>query len=194
MLAPPDVQSPHSAAIDPPWHRRVRSRIDTVLGTLIAVLLATMVVDVLWQVVSRDVLGAPSPWSEELARYLLVWLTLFGAAYAVGQQRHLAIDWLPGRATGKRRLRLAMLSHFMVALFALIVLVVGGGSLAGLVHRLGQHSAALGLPLALLYAALPLSGLLTMAYAGLDLLELRAGEPTLPEPALPSGPLRSPRR
>lgn len=154
---------------------------DAALGNLIGALLAIMVLDVLWQIVSRDLLGAPSPWSEELARYLLVWLTLFGAAYAVGQQRHLAIDWLPAQATGKRRRGLAVLAHLMVALFALLVLVIGGGALAALVRDLGQRSAALGIPLALLYAPLPLSGLLTIVYASLGVLALFEDAPAAPD-------------
>jgi TRAP-type C4-dicarboxylate transport system permease small subunit len=144
-----------------------------VLGAMIALLLAAMVIAVLWQVVSRYLLGAPSAWTEELARYLLVWLTLFGAAYAVGQKRHLAIDLVPGLATPLNRKRLATFSSLMIALFAFAVLVVGGGALTWLVHDLGQRSAALGIPLAIVYLAVPLSGLLTLVYAGLDRFDLR---------------------
>jgi TRAP-type C4-dicarboxylate transport system permease small subunit len=51
-----------------------------------------MVLNVAWQVLTRFVLQNPSSYTEELARYLLIWLGLLGAGYCVGQRSHLAID------------------------------------------------------------------------------------------------------
>ena len=62
----------------------------------------------MWQVLTRFVLGNPSSFTDELARYLLIWVGLFGAAYAIGKRTHLAIDLLPRgsiRGRGARRAR-----------------------------------------------------------------------------------------
>ena len=47
---------------------------------------------VIWQVISRYVIGKPSTVTDELARYLFMWVALIGAAYTTGLKRHLAID------------------------------------------------------------------------------------------------------
>ena len=145
----------------------LRAAVDRALGALLIVLLAASVVNVLWQVFSRYALGSPSSFTDELARYLLVWVGLMGSAYAAGQRLHVAVDLLPGRA-GRLRAASALFAHGVVALFSLAVLVVGGGGLVRLVVELGQHSAALGVSLAWVYLAAPLAGGLVVFYALCD--------------------------
>ncbi len=149
------------------FRQRARAALDRFIGGFLATLLAAMVLDVGWQILGRFVLGAPSAWTEELARFLLVWLGLFGAAYTFGRRQHLAVDLLPGALSAASAHRLRGLTDSLVALFALAVLTIGGTGLVTLVADLGQRSAALGVPLAWVYAALPASGLLTLAYAWL---------------------------
>ena len=119
----------------------------------------------LWQVFTRFVLRDPSTFTEELARYLLIWVGLLGAAYAAGQRKHLAVDLLPTRLAGRARRRLLRFIEACVLVFALAVLVVGGGRLVWVTLYLQQTSAALQVPLGYVYLALPLSGLLIAFYA-----------------------------
>ncbi len=56
---------------------------------------------VVWQVLSRYVLGKPSTVTDELARYLFMWVALIGAAYTTGLKRHLAIDLLTMKLDGE---------------------------------------------------------------------------------------------
>jgi TRAP-type C4-dicarboxylate transport system permease small subunit len=112
---------------------------------------------VLWQVATR-VGGSPSRWTEEATRYLLVWLGLLGGARAWLNRSHLAI--------GFAALVRPRLVELVVASFALVVLVGGGLRLVWLTTVLDQRSAALGLPLALVYLALPVAGALIAFDAG----------------------------
>ena len=73
----------------------VQRAVDAVLRVIISVIFAILVVCVVWQVVSRYVFGTPSTLTDELARFLFMWLALMGAAYSLGLKRHLAIDLLP---------------------------------------------------------------------------------------------------
>ena len=71
----------------------------------------------------------PSSFTEEIARYLLVWVGILGGAYAVGKRIHLAIDLLPTKLEGRRK---AMLELFIeVCIFVLrpwsSCLAVGSG-------------------------------------------------------------------
>jgi TRAP-type C4-dicarboxylate transport system permease small subunit len=139
--------------------------VDRALGWVLAALMGVAVVNVLWQVFTRFVLADPSSFTDELARYLLIWIGLLGASYAAGRQMHLAIDLLPTKLTGFPRFYLGVLIEACIFLFALSVLVIGGIHLVVLTLMLGQTSAALHVPLGYVYLALPLSGLLMMFYS-----------------------------
>ena len=162
----------------------MRKRIDVVLGWLLAALMGVAVLNVLWQVFTRWVLRSPSAYTDELARYLLIWIGLLGAGYAVGRKLHLAIDLLPASLSGSRALVLAVIIDVLVSGFALAVMVIGGLRLVALTLLLEQTSAALRVPLGYVYLALPLSGALIMFYAGSRIIEhvnaLRAGRRVVP--------------
>ena len=141
-----------------------KTRLDRLLGTCLSVLLALMLLDVLWGVLTRYALGAQAAWTEELARFLLIWIGLLGAAYVSGQRAHLNIDLLPQRLAPPQRRHLERLTAVLVGGFALVVLVLGGGRLIFIVESLGQRSPALRLPIGWVYAVLPISGLLVLYY------------------------------
>lgn len=139
----------------------MKTKVDTILGWVLVVMLGVMTLDVLWGVFTRYVMANQASWSEELARFLLIWIGILGAAYASGQRMHLSIDLL-----NEKPLRLIAA---LVILFALSVMVVGGTRLVLLTAELGQTSPALGLPMSLVYAVVPLSGLLIIYYQLPDL-------------------------
>lgn len=136
-------------------------------------LMSIAVANVLWQVFTRFVLADPSSFTDELARYLLIWIGLLGASYAAGAKMHLAIDLLPTKLTGIPRFYVGVLIETCIFLFALSVFVIGGSHLVALTLTLGQTSAALHVPLGYVYLALPLSGLLMMFYSVRAALEHR---------------------
>lgn len=144
---------------------RFAHELDAAIGRVLAALMAAAVLNVLWQVGSRFVLGDPSGYTDELARYLLVWIGVLGAAHVTGQKRHLAIEVLPLRFAARGRARLGLAAEAAVALFAAAVLVFGGGRLVLLTFELEQHSSALGIPLGLVYLVLPLSGALVLFHS-----------------------------
>lgn len=162
----------------------LRRALDRLLEAILALLLSAMTLAVLWQVASRYLLGDPSSVTEELARFLLIWLGLLGAAYAFGQKAHVALPGLLGVMERRVGLRTAALSRRLarwipilaVAALSLGVLVVGGLRLVSLVLDLEQRSAALGMPLGWVYLVLPLAGLLILLYCLCDVLDPLAGE------------------
>lgn len=163
---------------------RVKSAVDLVLGWFLVGLMGLAVVNVLWQVFTRFVVGDPSSFTDELARYLLIWVGLFGAAYASGKRAHLAIDLLRTKLRGRAVHWHGILIGVIVSTFALAVMVVGGVKLVSLSFLLGQTSAALGVPLGVVYLALPASGALIVFYFALFITErarlLRGLPPALP--------------
>ena len=129
------------------------------------ILMAANVLNVLWQVFTRFVLRDPSSFTEELARFLLIWVGLLGASYAAGKKMHLAIDVVLQGFKDKPRIWTEMAIQVIIFLFSLLVMVVGGMRLVAITLALNQISAALRVKLGYVYLVLPLSGLLIMFYA-----------------------------
>lgn len=171
---------------------RAKRLVDRVLGVVLIALMGIAVVNVLWQVFTRFVLNDPSAFTEELARFLLIWVGVLGAGYGVGQHDHLALELLPEYLTGRSQQWLKIAIQGFVILFALAVLVGGGLRLAYIQFTLGQTSASLGLPIGYVYLVLPLSGLVMIFYA---VSHISGSLRVLREesnPSEPSGASRSP--
>ena len=149
-----------------------KSKIDKIIGILLMVIMSVMVLNVTWQVFSRYILQAPSSFTDELSRYLLVWLGMLGAAYVAGQNNHLAIDLLPTKLYGKAKQRLLVVINVVIILFVIPVMILGGSNLVYITYTLEQKSATLQLPLAYVYAIIPFSGLLVLFYQFADLKKI----------------------
>lgn len=143
----------------------LRKIVDRVLERMVVVAMGALVLDVLWQVFTRFVLSDPSSFTEELARYLLIWVGLLGAAYAAGRNMHLALDLLQAKLRGKKARVMQIVIEFIVLAFAVAVLLVGGSRLVYVMLRLGQTSPALGIALGYVYAVVPISGLVIAFYS-----------------------------
>ena len=156
--------------------KALRAGIDWFLGWAICVLMAGMVINVLWQVFTRFVLRDPSSFTEEGARYMMIWVGLLGSAYAVGKKSHLALDLITSRLQGGRKRASEIIIQCVVLLFTLGVMVAGGGRLVWIQLSLGQQSAALQLKLGYVYLAVPLAGVFIAFYTIVFLIEAVRGE------------------
>lgn len=145
--------------------KKIKSILDTVIKWALIILMAGMTINVLWQVFTRFVLQDPSSFTEELARYSLVWTGILSAAYVAGQKMHLAIDLLPLKLTGKKRIYLELCIQICILVFAVLVMLIGGLRLVNITLTLNQISAALQIPLGYVYMVLPISGLIITFYS-----------------------------
>ncbi|WP_299108321.1 TRAP transporter small permease [uncultured Winogradskyella sp.] len=151
----------------------VRKNIDSILSKLLILIMGIMVVNVLWQVFTRFIVGTPSSFTDELARYLMIWLGILGAAYVSGKNMHVAIDVLPQKATVKTQKKLKLVVYVIIVVFALFAMVMGGSRLVYITYVLDQQSPALQIPLAMVYLAIPLSGLLIIYYKISDIINIK---------------------
>ncbi len=142
------------------------------LEVMLVVLMSVLVLDVLWQVSSRYILNSPSSFTDELAGYLLIWVSLLGAAYVAGRKEHLAIDILLRKSPPERQKKLMISIEIIILLFALLVMVVGGVWLVYTRFILDVKSAALELPLGYVYVVLPLSGMVISYYSVYHIIQL----------------------
>ncbi|MEM9632780.1 MAG: TRAP transporter small permease [Pseudomonadota bacterium] len=138
--------------------------VDLILRLVITIAFAILVACVIWQVFSRYVLESPSTVTDEMARFLFIWVALLGGAYTLGQRRHLAIDLLPVITKGTTRLLVNAGIITAIAVFAALVMIYGGLDLVNRTLETGQVSPALRMPMGLVYVAIPFSGFCILYY------------------------------
>ncbi|MGD8778489.1 MAG: TRAP transporter small permease [Ignavibacteria bacterium] len=152
---------------------KLKKIIDGLLEKFLIVILSMLVIDVFWQVVSRYVLMNPSSFTDELARLLLIWVGILGAAYVTGKRLHLAIDVVIKKFSLKGQRIVFYFINISVLVFALLVMVIGGINLIYILLKLGNISPALSLPIGYIYSVIPLSGIVIIYYS---LFEIFIGE------------------
>ena len=145
---------------------KIKLTLDKIIETLLVVIFGLLVIDVVWQVVSRYVVGQSSSFTEEFARFALIWLTVLGAAYINGSKEgHLSMDFLLSKLPEQKKVKRQKAIQILMALFALIIMVVGGGNLVYITLSLGQISSALQVPLGFVYAVVPISGVIIIFFS-----------------------------
>ncbi len=173
--------------------RTIKTVLDRSLEELVMIVVAVLVLDVLWQVFTRFVLKDPSTWTEELAVFMLIWVSLLGAAVALGRGAHLGIDYFVGKLPERTRLCTEVFVFFCVSAFSLLVMLIGGADLVRSTLELGQESPALRVKVGYVYLAIPISGFFLTLYAVIGLVEriqqLARPRPLAGEPVTESGPM-----
>ncbi|MEO3990458.1 TRAP transporter small permease [Pseudocitrobacter cyperus] len=144
---------------------RIKQAVDRVIAAFSVAVMIALVICVVWQVFSRYVLNQPSTLTDELARFLMIWVGLLGAAYTVGAQRHLAIDLLAMTLKPQKQRVLSILINLLIFIFSGAVIVSGGVKLIEKTLATSQVSAAMQIPMGYVYLILPLSGIIMMFYA-----------------------------
>lgn len=131
----------------------------------IALLGATMTVIILLQVFFRFVVYVPFPWSEELARYLMIWMAMFGSVIALRHGRHIGVRVLVERLPSGVYDNVAVPLVQLAMIGFLAVLAVQGWDLAA--RNAAQFSPSLDISMRWPYLAVP-------AGAGMMLLDIVA--------------------
>ncbi|WP_264214425.1 TRAP transporter small permease [Leisingera thetidis] len=113
-----------------------------------------MVAVTLAQVIFRYVIAAPLPWSEEMARYCFVWIVFLGGAIGLARGFHLGVDLFANMLPTRMRRSLEAVTCVLIACFAAAVIYA---SLPVLSINMMQRSPALGVQMAWIYIAIPIS-------------------------------------
>lgn len=120
--------------------------------TICIILMSGMALLLAVQVFMRYVMGASLSWSEELARYMFIWLIYLGISYGAKIMKHIKIEAALNLFPKHLQPYVVILGDVIFLLFALYI----SWSAYGLVKRqmmLGQTSPAMGMPMWILYAA-----------------------------------------
>jgi TRAP-type C4-dicarboxylate transport system permease small subunit len=131
-----------------------------------------LVIDVVWGVFTRYVLGHQSQWTEELARLLLIWVALLGASIAFIRKSHLGVDYFVNKLNKQWKNIGQIMVYLLVAIFASIVLVYGGYSLVSSALENSQPTPALNIEMGYVYLAVPISGIFIIIFSIETIIEL----------------------
>ena len=137
--------------------------LDANLEKLICVVcLALMSILIVLQVFFRYVLNNSLSWSEELARYLFIWMIYIGISYGVKMDKHICVDAVYSFMPKGVKKWYAIVAYILFLVFAIAV-VYFGILVVGMQISSGQVSPAMGIPMQYIYAA-PVVGMVLTAF------------------------------
>jgi len=139
--------------------RGIEGTLRSGLSVAVAAILAALASICFIEVVRRP-FGGSFVWYDEFVGYLLVWLTLLGAALARSQHQHIGVDNLLDKLSPKTRRGVTLSSHIVMVLVHVVLFVYG----SQLVTRfLSERAITVDIPIGYVYAIIPLSAILMLA-------------------------------
>jgi len=140
---------------------RIISRFDDNLAkgeaAVLIAIVAVMTVVVFLQVLYRYVFAQPLQWSEELARYLFVWLSIMGATLALQKKGHFGLDLFYKMLSSRLRRIVKFPVYLLLGIVIFVILFQG---IILVQKTVLQESPAMGISMGWAYASLPVGGAL----------------------------------
>jgi TRAP-type C4-dicarboxylate transport system permease small subunit len=149
---------------------KIKHFVNSILSWFSISIVVVMTVLVTYQVITRYVFNRPSAVSEVLARYLFVWLTMFGGAYVFGKREHMNIAFLREKLPPLGKMIMEVLSEFLIAGFAFMVMFYGGRIYA--LKQMGSIDPSINISMGYIYLSLPAAGIVILFYAICNIVEL----------------------
>ena len=144
-------------------YRKFTSAYATLLRWLLALAVGVLIIPVSLQIFSRYTELIPSYiWTEEMARFLFVWMIMIGAMLGIHEGRHFEVDVWP-RLTGRPLAVLRLVSNVAVLAFALVFVWAGWYFTRFAWNRISELAE---LPLWLIHMAWPLAGVTWLVFTG----------------------------
>jgi TRAP-type C4-dicarboxylate transport system permease small subunit len=122
------------------------------LKTICFLLMLAMVLIIFAQVLARYAFSNSLSWSEEIGRYLFVWMTFIGSAIAVRNKLHVSLDMFVSHLPHRLQKICLLISYVSMVIFT-AVLIYGGYRFV--VRGSQQISAAMQIPMHYVYIVLP---------------------------------------
>ena len=89
--------------------KKLRIKIDLFIEKVLVLILSAMVLNVLYQIFTRYFTSNPSSFTDELSRFLMIWLGVLGAAYVSGKKKHVSINLLQSKLGNKLKKNIEIL-------------------------------------------------------------------------------------
>lgn len=149
--------------------KKLNKFIDALMRFLMAVAMFLLVVFGFWQIFTRWIMHNPSTFTDEFLRYVLIWASLIGSAYCFYTNQHLALSLLTDRVKGVPKMILNVFIEACVLFFLIYVFIRGGAALS---MYSTNSSSVMHIPYSVLYAILPITGVMCVVARILKYIEL----------------------
>lgn len=151
-------------------------KLNQLISALLMIFISLMVIAVIWQVFTRFVIQDPSAFTDELSRYLMIWVGILGGSYTFAIKRHLALEILMPKLTINRQHVLKIIINSLVLLFSAIVLIYGGSAFVIKAIQFNQISPTImlfghHLQIGYIYLVAPVSGAYIVICGLVDILD-----------------------
>lgn len=148
--------------------KKIEQMIGFLLKPIIVLGMLCLIGVITLQIISRVFFNAV-PWTEEVARFLLIWITFLGAALAFQQGRHIAVSFVVDALPPKINRLARMMASLAIILFMGALVVIGYEYMQ---VQSFQRSPSLRWSMSYIYAVMPISAALMCYYACVDLITL----------------------
>ena len=148
--------------------RRVLPALDHIFEALACVILTALLASVTLGVVTRA-FNDPLIWTDEVSRFLMVWLAVFGWILASRRRSHVRIRFFQDLLPGPGRTAAEMAFQAAILLFGIAVAGYGVGLT---VRNLDLEATTVPISFAWMYAPMVLAGVVTAGQAVGDIIEL----------------------
>ncbi|HHY35814.1 MAG TPA: TRAP transporter small permease [Firmicutes bacterium] len=146
------------------FNEKLSKAVDVACAVLIFVLFAL----VTFQVLNRFILRLPAIWTEEFARYLFVWTSLFGTVKGFRSKSHLGIDMLTMKLKGKTSSSVAFLAYLLVLVFFVLLAATG---LQYAIRSIPNKNDTGAISMFWVYLGIPVSSVLCISFVLQDLAD-----------------------
>ena len=144
-------------------YRKIAAAYATLLRWLLAIAVGVLIFPVSLQIFSRYTELIPSYiWTEEMARFLFVWMIMIGAMLGIHEGRHFEVDIWP-RLAPRPQAALRLVSNVAVLAMALVFVWAGWYFTRFAWNRISELAE---LPLWLIHMAWPIAGLTWLLFTG----------------------------
>ncbi|AOY77646.1 TRAP transporter small permease [Clostridium formicaceticum] len=151
----------------------IRKFVDKIIELICITFVGAMTALVTWQVVTRYFFKNPSVITEQLSKYMFVWLVLLASSYVFGKREHMSIVFIKEKFTGSTGLVVDIIIELIIIAFALGILVLGGYK--NVLLTMTQQDSVLPIKIGVLYGMLPVCGVLTTFYSLCNIIDIAKG-------------------
>lgn len=142
----------------------------TVLYGFSVAAMSVMLVIIFAQVVTRYFFNYTPEWSEELARFLFVWVVFLGSALIMGESGHLAVQFLPDKFKGTTLGSVLDIIINATGYVFIILLLTQGWKMTSIMTF--QRAPGLDIPMSWVYVVIPVSSVLMLLYLLKDTIRI----------------------
>jgi TRAP-type C4-dicarboxylate transport system permease small subunit len=135
------------------------SIVEKIICYIIAIMMFIMMIVMCYQVMLRYVFANSNIWSEELTRFLFVWVSLLGSFVAIRRNSHLKVEFFVNLLKGNFKKYFTLITDIAVVLFLIYLIPLSYNLCLNTTNNL---SAGLRVPMAVGYAAIPVGSVLML--------------------------------